>query len=149
MQRTTASSLNRGVGSFKSFQSCDQANFSLYYHIFQMLQYWFALWKKAGDLFLSLPEHSEDKDCWYQRDEGSGVAGSVHLFEVGKVRGLKCNKRQQGESRYQLYPLSGVTTASRKSCQPTTTVQSFATAWYHPHNNRTSYHNLAFNQSLV
>lgn len=61
-----------------------------------------SLENKGSRCCLSLPEHSEDKDGWYKRDERSGIAGSVHLFEVGKVCGLISNKRQQEESRYHL-----------------------------------------------
>lgn len=46
-----------------------------------------------------LPEHGEDKDGRYEGDERRGIAGSVHLLEVGKVRGLIRNKREDGESR--------------------------------------------------
>lgn len=41
-----------------------------------------------------LPEHSEDKNSRYKRDEGGSVASRVHLFEVGEVCCLKCKKRQ-------------------------------------------------------
>lgn len=36
-----------------------------------------------------LPEDSEDKDGWNKGDEGGGVAGGVHLLEIGEVGRLK------------------------------------------------------------
>lgn len=42
-----------------------------------------------------LPEHSEDKDGQYERDEGGGVASRVHLFEIGEVRHLKGRKMKR------------------------------------------------------
>lgn len=74
---------------FQFFQNASKRVFRSFF--FFKLYYYFNL---------SLPEHSEDEDSRYKRDERSGVAGSVHLFEVGKVCVLKSDPGEQEESRY-------------------------------------------------
>lgn len=41
-----------------------------------------------------IPEHSEDKNSRYKRDEGGSIASRVHLFEVGEVCCLKWKRKQ-------------------------------------------------------
>ena len=57
----------------------------------QLLKAFFLEWTVSEPM---IPEHSEDKNSRYKRDEGGSIASRVHLFEVGEVRRLKWKRKQ-------------------------------------------------------